>query len=173
MKGGNPRNKKNGCKGGRNPFPYTNKLGEKICEAVKNTVRSLNWICENNPDFPSVQTIRMWLSKNVYPEFSSMYAEAKQFQADCFAEEIVTVAYEAEPHQKNGFVEKAKLQVDALKWCAARLNRRKYSEKHMVQEIEMNLRERFTDEQIKEKLGSILKDVEHRIKENKNKNQNK
>lgn len=119
---------KTGKNPGGRPTKYTKELGEKICKAIENTPRGLRWICDNNPDFPIDETIREWLRNETFPGFSVSYARARESQSELLADEVVDVAYEAIP-DRNGRVEKERLQVDALKWKAAKLKPKKYGDK--------------------------------------------
>jgi hypothetical protein len=99
------------------PTIYTKELAESICRAIENSPRGLRFICANNPDFPTDETIRDWLRDDKFPGFSSQYARARKAQADYLADEVVEVSYEAIP-DNFGRVEKAKLQAESLKWKA-------------------------------------------------------
>jgi hypothetical protein len=149
------------------PSIYTKKLGDRICNAIRNNVRGLDPICLDNNDFPHPDTVRDWLCNGTYPEFSENYARAKQFQADLLAEEIIEVAYNAEPHYKNGGVDKAKLQVDALKWVAARLYPKKWSDKFKEKEDQKEETTKMTEDQLKDKFVDILNGVHERINKEK------
>jgi hypothetical protein len=109
------------------PTIYTEELGERICKAIENSPRGLRWICENNPDFPTSETIRDWLSKNTFPIFSARYARARRMQADFLSDELIDVAYDSNP---DGFgrVEKPKLIVEAIKWKAKVLEPKIYGD---------------------------------------------
>lgn len=111
---------------------YSPELGEEICETIATTFRGLNYHCEHKAEWPAACTIRSWLFKNVFPEFTKAYNMAKTEQAENMAEEIIDVSYGADGTNKFG-VDKARLQVDALKWTASKLKPKKYSEK-IVQE---------------------------------------
>ncbi len=141
-------------KGGR-PTIYTVELGNKICNAIKNSVRGLDYICETNSDFPHPSTIREWIFSNKYPQFSEHYRESKKFQTDCMADEILEVAYNAKPHSRNGSVDKAKLQVGALQWIASHLKPKKWGDK-VSDEDEKEERRQMTEEEIADKLNSVL-----------------
>lgn len=54
-------------------------------------------------------------------------ARAREEQADGFADEIIDIADSVAP--ETGEVAKAKLQIDARKWKAAKLAPKKYGEK--------------------------------------------
>lgn len=111
---------------------YTPELANDICETIATTFRGLNYHCKRKEDWPTSKTIRSWLFKNSFPEFTKAYNLAKTEQAENMAEEIIDVSYRADGKTKFG-VDKVRVQVDALKWVAAKLKPKKYSEK-IVQE---------------------------------------
>jgi hypothetical protein len=152
--------------GGR-PTIYTKELGAKICEAVRNTVRGLQFICDSHDDFPVCSTVRDWLFRNTYPEFSAQYAESKRYQAETLAEEAMEVSYNAIEHQRTGGVDKAKLQVDTLKWVASHLAPRRWNDKFKEKEELKEETAKMTEDQLKEKLANIICGAEDRLKKKK------
>jgi hypothetical protein len=151
--------------GGR-PTIYTVELGNKICDAVKNSVRGLRFICEDNKDFPSVHTVRDWLFNNKFPEFTRHYDDAKRFQSDLMADEIIEVSYNAHEHSQSGRVDKAKLQVESLKWVASHLKPKKWSDK-FNEEDEKENRNQMTENEIADKLNIVLEKAIQRKYEKK------
>jgi len=88
----------------------------KICTEYKN-----NKLIEH---FPSKDIIYKWLKED--KKFSDKYIEAKQRQADFYAEEIINIcdqaAMDAKEDSKNTCLQNArKLKVDALKWYTSKL----------------------------------------------------
>ena len=88
---------------------------------------------------PNVVTVYRWLNK--YPEFSNMYAKAKEDAADTLAEEIQDIAdsmpMETTDKEGNtkfdpGYIQWMRLRVDARKWVAAKLKPRKYGDRVAV-----------------------------------------
>lgn len=148
--------------GGRPPI-YTKELGERICEAVRNTVRGLQFICDSHDDFPDCSTVREWLFCNTYPEFSAQYAASKRYQAEILAEEVMEVSYNAEEHCRTGGVDKAKLKVDSLKWVAGHLAPKRWNDKFKEKEEQKEETTKMTEEQLKDKFADILKGVQDRI----------
>ena len=105
------------------PGKYTNELADKICARIADG-ESLRTICAGK-DMPAASTVHRWLAEN--QEFSEQYAHAREMQADAFAESIIRIADEVEP--ESAAVAKAKLQIDARKWTAAKLAPKKYGDK--------------------------------------------
>lgn len=142
-------------KGGR-PTLYNEELGNRICDAVKNTVRGLDFICKSNKGFPDSYTVRDWLFYNKFPAFTTHYYEAKRFQSDCMADEIMEVSYNAQEHERTGGVDKAKLQVGALQWVASHLRPKKWGDKVVDDEDEKEKKRQMTETEIADKLNSVL-----------------
>jgi len=115
-------------KNGR-PSKYSEKLVNRILEAIATTTHSLKYLCDKNKDFPSHQTVRRWIAED-REGFRDKYARAKQEQADLLADEIIEIADETKvktvTHER---VNAARLRVDARKWIAAKLKPKTYGDK--------------------------------------------
>ena len=116
------------------PTDYSIQLAEEICDRIS-TGEPLVRICKEE-DKPNVVTVYRWLSR--FPEFSNMYAKAKDQAADTLAEEIQAIADEMpmETTDKDGntkfdsaYIQWMRLRVDARKWVAAKLKPRKYGDR--------------------------------------------
>jgi hypothetical protein len=94
-------------------------LAEEICERIAHG-ESLRSICAEDY-MPSATSVYRWLEQ--YPDFREQYAHARARQADYYADQIVTIADTTEDHNK------ARLQIDARKWVAAKLLPKKYGER--------------------------------------------
>lgn len=105
------------------PSEYSAEMAEHICDLIARGL-SLRTICVKS-DMPSMSTVCKWLKGN--SEFSEQYARAREEQADVYADEIVEIADSVEPD--TAAVSKAKLQIDARKWKAAKLAPKKYGDK--------------------------------------------
>ena len=88
---------------------------------------------------PNVVTVYRWLNK--YPEFSNLYAKAKDAAADTLAEEIQDIAdsIPMETTDKEGntrfdpaYINWMRLRVDARKWVAAKLKPKKYGDRTIM-----------------------------------------
>jgi len=123
--------------GGR-PSSYNEVIADAICDELA-TGRSLLQITEGK-DFPSERTVYRWLEINA--EFRQKYARAREFQAEHYASQIVALAdtpvvarkivIKADGSEEitiGDAVDRTRLQIDARKWYAARLNPKKYGDK--------------------------------------------
>lgn len=114
------------------PSKYSDELAEKICDLIARGL-SLRAICISD-DMPAMSTVCKWLSEE--QGFSEQYARAREEQADIFADEIIEIADAVEPD--SAAVAKAKLQIEARKWRAAKMSPKKYGDK-VEQQITGNL----------------------------------
>lgn len=116
------------------PLPYTEAIGDKICERLING-ESLRRICLDD-GMPSPALVCKWLADPENERFREQYAHARDAQADTLADEIIDIAddgsndYMGEDEKYNGdAVQRSKLRVDARKWVAAKLKPKKYGDK--------------------------------------------
>lgn len=109
------------------PSLYTPELGEKICDLIAVSECGLDELCEKHEFMPNESTVRLWRFK--HPEFSTKYLQAKQFQAELFAESTDKIARElrtyidAEGNERidPGAVAWQKLRVNTRQWHASKL----------------------------------------------------
>lgn len=123
------------------PTDYSEQLAEKICETVASSPYGLKQICEENPDFPSRDTIYKW--KFRYKSFSDMYDNAKRIQADILAESITDISddkssdiyFDDHGNKRidSGSVAHRKLMVDTRKWLASKMLPKVYGDKQVVE----------------------------------------
>lgn len=133
-----PKKPKN--KGGH-PTKYNKELAELICERVATHDVGYNTLYEMYDDMPHRVTVNIWRRK--YPEFRSMYAQAKCEQLEFLAEEILEIADDArndwmEHHDRNTgesswklngeHVQRSRLRIDTRKWLACKLVPRVYGD---------------------------------------------
>lgn len=118
---------------GRPPI-YTTEIGERICELIACSAKSLATIAQEVD--VKYGTIRHWIGNN--KEFSAMYARAKEDQADFLAEQILGIADDSSndtiegeygPMENKEWVNRSKLRVDARKWIASKLKPKRYGDK--------------------------------------------
>lgn len=125
--------------GGR-PTVYTTKLAEEICNAIATTPnKSIVLLCKENEQFPDYSTIKRWLRDERREEFRTLYAQAKEDQAELLAEEIIEIADDSARDEiitedgrsieNREFINRSRLRVDARKWVAAKLLPKKYGDK--------------------------------------------
>lgn len=105
------------------PTSYTDDMGANIC-ALLASGQSLQSICKAD-DMPHMSTVFRWLA--AHESFRDIYAKAREVQADVFADEITDIADSADKDTPS--IAKARLQIDARKWIAAKLKPKKYGEK--------------------------------------------
>lgn len=102
--------------GGR-PTKYTKELGEKICEIVSKTPKSLEITTEENEEFPHVATIYAWMHK--HEEFHESMIRAQKKQCVAFENELINIACsDKDDFYFNGkltCVNSGKIQRDTLK----------------------------------------------------------
>lgn len=115
----------------RPPFvEYSEDVACRICDGLFNG-QSLRTICKQK-GMPTRQNVYRWLVN--HPDFAKDFAQAKEDQADAFAEEIVEIADAPVPTDENGrldsgAVQKQRLRVDARKWIASKLKPKAYGDK--------------------------------------------
>lgn len=109
------------------PSLYTPALAARVCRAIAEG-DSLVAVCKLAWS-PSYTTVLKWCRE--VPEFTRMYARAREDQADWHADIIVAIADEATPESVNV----ARLRVDARKWVASKLKPRKYSDRVVADEF--------------------------------------
>ncbi len=109
---------KKGSKRGR-PSRFSDALATVICARLSEG-ESLVRICEDET-MPARRTVLGWMATD--SNFCTSIARAREEQAEHLAEEIVNIADTCtDPH-------KARLQIDARKWYAAKLAPKKYGDK--------------------------------------------
>ena len=104
------------------PLDYTQELADQVCEYLMEgySLRKIALI----PDMPSRFTILRWLRED--RDFQIQYAHAREEQADFYADEIIQIADDTLDSAK------ARVQVDARKWVAAKLKPKKYGDSTQI-----------------------------------------
>lgn len=92
-----------------------------VCEQIAQG-KSLREICAAD-NMPAPSTICLWLRENA--DLAEQYAQAREQQAELYADEIIEIADNA----KNEDAQVARLRVDARKWKASKLAPKKYGDK--------------------------------------------
>ncbi|RPD50043.1 terminase small subunit protein [Hymenobacter sediminis] len=128
-------------KAGR-PSEYTLELVQKICSRIANG-ESLRSICQEET-MPGKSTVMEWLA--AHEHFRTIYAQAREVQADHMAEEILDIAdddsrdiieietgEEGKTYTREQFTAttRAKLKIDARFKLMALLAPKKYGTKHL------------------------------------------
>jgi hypothetical protein len=104
-------------------------IKDRVCLEIAEG-KSLRSICEAD-DMPAAETIRVWLIED--GEFSAQYTRAREEQADFYADEIIDIADTAKDANL------ARLQIDARKWKASKLQPKKYGDK-LALDADLNLK---------------------------------
>jgi|ERR1043166_1115713 hypothetical protein len=136
-----PKKKPEEKKQAGRPTLYTQELADLICERVATSTFGLLRLCAIHDDMPEKITVNVWRRR--YPEFAAQYAQAKLFQADLLAEEMLDIADDAtndwmetfdeegnEGWKFNGeHVQRSRLRIDTRKFLAAKLLPKQYGDK--------------------------------------------
>lgn len=122
---------------GRPPYPYTNEIADEICETIAISHRGIDYLCQQNPHWPSRDIILRWRLNN--PEFRTKYAEAKRQQIDTLIDDTLNIAYNSAQDadvNDNGkvvmnseYVARSRLKIDTIKWLASKLAPKIYGDK--------------------------------------------
>lgn len=115
---------------------YTEEIGDKICEAIANSHKSLSTICAQE-GMPSRITVHKWI--NDIESFANKYARAKADQADLLADQILEIAdstdgdtyidKEGKEKVNHENIQRSRLRVDARKWVASKLKPKSWGDK--------------------------------------------
>jgi hypothetical protein len=105
------------------PSAFTEELAEEICDRIAKG-ESVKEICADKESgwLPGESTIYRWLQEN--EPFRERYALAREAQADGKFDAAWSIASAATPDN----VQVARLQVDTIKWQAAKLSPKKYGD---------------------------------------------
>ncbi len=115
------------------PTIYSDELGERICELVSVSTKSIEKLCIIHKDLPDPTTIYKWRISN--KDFSQKYNDARANQADLLAMEIIDIADDSSHDTlikedqygnltescNSEWIARSRLRVDARKWIASRL----------------------------------------------------
>ncbi len=72
------------------PLEYTPEMGDRICELVATHPIGLPRLCEMFSELPAPSTINRW--RYQIEDFRTKYTQAKQFQSEILAEEILEIS---------------------------------------------------------------------------------
>ena len=120
------------------PSDFTQETADSICERLADG-ESLRSICTDE-DMPNKATVFRWLA--AHDSFRDQYARARETQADTLFDEILNIADTPVEGERVKIGEDGKtettredmlghrrLQIDARKWMASKLQPKKYGEK--------------------------------------------
>ncbi|MBC1122867.1 DNA-binding protein [Escherichia coli] len=140
------------------PHGYTEEKALEICELVADG-QSINKISKM-PGMPNRSTILKWFRD--VPEFSTMYARAKEIGFEVLADEIIDLA-DAEVNTDKDQLRRHQLMIDTRKWLLAKLQPRKYGER-VTQEIVGNKDEAPVQVEVtKDELARLMQEVEDEV----------
>ena len=112
------------------PTKYTVKLGRDICRRIAGG-ESLVSVCVSD-GMPCRDSVYQWIID--HDKFSDMYAHAREQCADAWFDEALRVSGEADSSGDPKLVPGSRLYVDTLKWAAAKLRPRAYSDKVQIEQ---------------------------------------
>lgn len=125
------------------PTIYNLDMAKRICDLLANTDMTMQEICNSASDFPEKEaTIYRWRLE--HPEFSEMYAQARQSQADVRADSVYGIAKNCD-ESSLGSINKAKLMIDSIKWHTSKVLPKVYGDK-VQKDININPHEKTIDE---------------------------
>jgi hypothetical protein len=123
---------------------YSDEMADAICLAIASG-ESLRSICRWY-GMPNISAVMRWIARNEH--FETQYYLAREAQAELLADDTVDLSDAPEPSQKyyqgkpvfdeagnpvmeitNAAIQHRKLQVDARKWKAARMNTKRWGDK--------------------------------------------
>jgi hypothetical protein len=96
----------------------------RICERIAQGT-PLTVICADE-GMPALGTVYRWIESD--ETFRDRYTRAREDQAETLADQIQRLA-DAVDHSDRGAVDKARLQIDARKWVAAKLKPKVYGDR--------------------------------------------
>ena len=105
------------------PSDYSVELTDEICRQLAEG-KSMLEIC-SKPEMPHVSNIYRWLRR--HEDFRDRYVSAREQQAHTIADRAVAMALDGDRVITDPQV--AKVQLDAIKWTAARLAPKVYGNK--------------------------------------------
>ncbi len=109
------------------PSIYSQEIADRIIEGIAQG-NSLVSILKEDDELPGYSTVMRWLREN--PEFQSLYARAREDQADHDADKIGDIAEQVVQGKVDP--QAARVAIDAYKWAAGKRKPRVYGEKLAV-----------------------------------------
>jgi len=102
----------------------------------------LDELCDTYDWMPGESTIRGWRYR--IPEFAAKYLQAKQFQAELYAEQTIKIAkqkpifYDSDGNEKvdPGHVAWQKLNVNTRQWHASKLAPKIYGDQKHIEQLQ-------------------------------------
>lgn len=123
------------------PSIYTDELAKKICETLAVSTIGMRKLCAIHPEFPHVETIRLWALNK--PDFFAQYTNALAKRAMWLAEDIEDIADDGTNDTyvnddgkvctDHDVLARSRLRVDTRKWIACKLLPKVYGDKVQVE----------------------------------------
>ena len=119
----------------------TPELEQEICLAISTSPYMLEELCEENPHWPRANLI--YEKRILDASFGEMFARAKQAQIEVLVAHIFNLARKKDiyledkdgiPFADNAILTNRKLEIDSIKWLAAKLAPKIYGEKKESEE---------------------------------------
>ncbi len=132
--------------------------------------KSLRSLIDNSSRdvIPTFSTWSQWLSED--SELAKQYARAMEIRADILAEEIIEIADKQDKdvievdgieYVQHNIVQRSRLQVDARKWAASKMNPKKYGDKI---EVDSNNKHSFDTSNLSEEEKERLFEISLKLK---------
>jgi hypothetical protein len=121
---------------GTRPTEYTPELAQRVLDLIATSTKGLRRICKDET-LPTTITIWRWRRDNA--EFRDKYTEAKRFQAEIMADELLDIADDGtndfmtddngNERINNEYIQRSRLRCDTRKWIACKLLPKIYGER--------------------------------------------
>ncbi len=106
---------------------YSKEKCDEILELIA-TGKSVAAICRQ-PGMPHQSSFYRWLIRDV-DKLCERYAQAREHQSEVMTQEMLDIALDS--GLTAGEINKARLIIDTMKWCAAKLKPKKYGDNQQV-----------------------------------------
>lgn len=124
------------------PTLYSEELADRICQLVATNTCGIDKIIAMYDGLPDQSTIRLW--RLTYPSFSTKYLQAKQLQAELYAEETFDIAHQKHVYYDEkgnervdaGHVAWQKLNVNTRQWHASKLAPKIYGDQKQIEQLQ-------------------------------------
>jgi len=148
------------------PSSYTEEIAAEICRRIV-AGEGLRKICET-PGMPHRATVYEWLANT--PTFNDQYARAREHQADAWVDELREIADDTsgdwvevetpdgrkEKRFDHEHVQRSRLRIDTLKWCASKFAPRRFGDKVAVDLTAKTAIDDISDDELEARLKRSL-----------------
>lgn len=117
---------------------FNQALADEICQVISTSPKMLEELCAERPHWPCYQTVYEWRIK--YSSFGDAYARAKHTQIDALVNHIFVLLRdksqdyyindEGKTRINHAYINKLKIEVDAIKWLASKLMPKLYGDRN-------------------------------------------